>query len=174
MTSDPGSTPHTTPPGPGGDGAATIDRTQRIDALAAYFRTNRDAFTQEALRKTASEAGYEPRDIDAAWAVSAVPVSARGKGSLITVLGTIAYLVASYGLAGVLLASAETTNLALPVLGLALVFGIFAWLMLRDSRPALASAFKYGVIIAVVAPVVISLVVIGLCFVLVAGVGVGR
>jgi hypothetical protein len=40
---------------------------------------------------------------------------------------------------------------------------------MRESRPALASALKFGVIIAVVLPVVLTLAVIGLCFVLAAG-----
>lgn len=161
----------TTPPTPASDGGATPDRTQRIDGLAAYFRANRSAFTQEALRKAAADAGYEPRDIDAAWAVAAVPVATRGPATVVPVLVTIGYVVGTYGLTWVLLVMPETTNLALPFLGLAFVLGILAWLMLRDSRPALATAFKYGVVIGVVAPLVIGLVALGLCIVLIAGMG---
>ena len=90
---------------------------------------------------------------------------------MVPVLVTIGYVVGTYGLTWVLLVMPETTNLALPFLGLAFVLGILAWLMLRDSRPALATAFKYGVVIGVVAPLVIGLVALGLCIVLIAGMG---
>jgi hypothetical protein len=169
MTVGPGSTPPTQPPLPGTQGPATPDRTRRIDALAAYFRTNRDGFTEEALRRSAAEAGYEPRDIDAAWAVAAIPATGGGGSSLVTVLLTIAFVVVTYGIALVLGAVPETSNLAFPAVGVMLVLGILGWLTMRESRPALASALKFGVIIAVVLPVVLTLAVIGLCFVLAAG-----
>src|SRR5215207_9467449 len=120
MNLDAGSTPPTEPPVPDG-GGATPDRTQRIDALADYFRANRAGFTMEALRKAAADSGYEQRDIDAAWAVAAIPAPSRGAASAAPVLVTILYVVGTYGLAWILLVVPETTNLALPFIGVALI-----------------------------------------------------
>lgn len=159
------------PPTPGGDPAVTTDRTARIDALAAYFRANAAGYTTEALRKAALDAGYEPREIDAAWAVTAEPVPPRGRASLVPGLITIAYIVGTYALVFVLAAMEETNWLAVPALGLSLVVGILVWLSLRESRPDLANAFKIGVILAIVLPLVLALVALGICVVALVGYG---
>ena len=166
MTSTPGWTPPAGPPGPGGEGAATTDRTQRIDALAAYFRTNRDAFTQEALRKSAADAGYEPRDIDAAWAVSAIPGTAPAASSAgVSALVAVGFIVVAVAGSAVLSSIYELSGLALPALGLWLVLGILGWLLLRESRPAVATGLRNGLIIVVVLPLVLFLIALGVCLV---------
>ena len=48
---------------------------------------------------------------------------------------------------------------------------MFAWLTLRDSNPPLAEAFRIGVIILVVLPLVLALVGLGMCVVCSVGFG---
>ena len=169
MTTGSGWQPPGGPPPPGADPADTTDRIERIDALAAYFRVNAAGFTNEALRKAALDAGYEPREIDAAWAVTAEPVPARGRASVVPGLITVAYIVGTYAVVFVLAAMSATSWLAVPSLGLSLVVGILVWLMLRESRPDLANAFKIGVILAIVLPLVLALVALGICVVALVG-----
>ena len=137
-------------------------------ALAAYVRANRDAFTDEALRQAAADAGYDEREIAAAWAVSAEPVRGRaatGKAFLIVV----AYFVGVFVLASILSAIPETSILGLPAIGVGLLGAMFAWLTLRDSNSPLAEAFRIAVIILVVLPVILALVGLGVCVVLIVG-----
>jgi hypothetical protein len=153
-------------PGPGTDGQP--DRDARVLVLAEYMRGNRDAFTEEALRRAAADNGYDPREIDAAWAVSAEPVRGRtatGKAFLIVV----GYFVGVFVVATILAAIPEASILALPAIGVGLVGAVFAWLTLRDSNPPLAEAFRIAVIILVVVPVILLLVGLGVCVVLIVG-----
>jgi hypothetical protein len=146
-------------------------RTERIDILAAYFRTNLAHYTSEALRKAAADAGHEPLDIAAAWAVAAEPPPTTGRASLVPPLITIAYFLGTYAIAAVIALIPQTSGLAAPVLGALLALGILAWLMFRESRPAVANAFKIGVILAIVVPLVLALAALGVCLVLLAGLG---
>ena len=137
-------------------------------ALAGYMRANRDAFTEEALRRAATDNGYDPREIDAAWAVSAEPVRGRtatGKAFLIVV----GYFVGVFVVASILSAMPQTGVLGLPAIGVGLLGAVFAWLTLRDSNPPLAEAFRIAVIILVVVPAILALVGLGVCVVLVVG-----
>ena len=155
-------------PGPSPGTAGPQDRDARVLALADYVRANRHAFTEEALRRAAADAGYDDREIAAAWAVSAEPVQGRtatGKAFLIVV----GYFVGVFVLAAILSSLNATSFLGLPVIGLGLLGAIFAWLTLRDSNPALAEAFRIAVIILVVLPVVLALVALGVCVVLLVG-----
>ncbi len=153
-------------PGPGTDGQP--DRDTRVLALAGYMRANRDAFTEGALRRAAADNGYDPREIDAAWAVSAEPIRGRtatGKAFLIVV----GYFVGVFAVAAILSSNPETSILGLPAIGAGLLGAMFAWLTLRDSNPPLAEAFRIAVIILVVLPVVLALVGLGVCVVLIVG-----
>ena len=139
-------------------------------ALAAYVRANRDAFTDDALRRAAADAGYDEREIAAAWAVSAEPVRGRtatGKAILIVV----GYFIGVFVVASILSSVPETGVLGLPAIGLGILLAVFAWLTLRDSNPPLANAFRLGVIILVVLPLVLGLVALGVCIVGIAGLG---
>ena len=165
MTGPPAAgTPATPEPGPSGQ----PDRDARVLSLAAYLRANRDAFTEDALRRAAADAGYDEREIAAAWAVSAEQVRGRtatGKAFLIVV----GYFVGVFVLASILSSMDATGFLGLPVIGLGLLGAIFGWLTLRDSNPPLAEAFRIAVIILVVLPVVLALVALGVCVVLIVG-----
>lgn len=141
-------------------------------ALAGYVRANRDAFTEDTLRRAAADAGYDEREITAAWVVSAEPVRGRGSSAK-AILIVIGYFVGVFVVASILSAIPETGVLGLPAVGVGLLVAAFAWLTLRDSNPPLARAFRNGVIILVVLPVVLTLVAFGACIVGLAGFGVG-
>lgn len=153
--------------------AGSQDRDARVLALAEYVRFNRDAFTEEALRRAAADAGYDEREIAAAWAVSAEPFRGR-KANAKSILIVIGYFVGVFVVATLLAAIPETSILALPAIGLGLVLALLAWLTLRDSNPPLADAFRIGVIIVIVLPLVLSLVAFGVCLVAIAGLGMGQ
>lgn len=155
-------------PAPTG-GTDDVSRTQRIDALAAYFRVQRATYAEASLRRAALDAGYEARDVDAAWAVTAEPVPARGRGAAVPALVTIGYLVASYGITAITALVPDTSGVAIVVPAIALVVGIAAWLALRGTHPALAGGLRMGIVLAIVLPVVIGLVVLGVCLVIVLG-----
>lgn len=172
MSIEPGAGPPGAPAPPGErEGDDSITRTQRIDALAAYFRANAGTYTSEALRRAAADAGYDPRDIAAATAVAAEPPAARGTESVNPALVTIGFVVGTYVVVFVLGVIPDTSGLAAPAAILALVLGILGWIRLRDTRPAVANAFRVGVIIAIVIPVVIMLVALGVCVVAIVGLG---
>ena len=155
-------------PAPGSGTGGQPDRDARVLALAGYMRANRAAFTEEALRRAAADNGYDPREIDAAWAVSAESVRGRtatGKAFLIVV----GYFVAVFAVAAILSGIPETSILGLPVIGAGLLGAVFAWLSLRDSNPPLAEAFRISVIILVVVPLILALVGLGICVVLIVG-----
>lgn len=159
-------------PGPTPGTGAPRDRDARVLALAAYIRANRDAFTDEALRRAAADAGYDTREIAAAWAASAEPVHGR-KANARAIFIAVGYFVAVFAVATLLAAVPETSILALPAIGVGLLLAVFLWLTLRDSNPPLAHAFRNGVIVLVVLPIVLSLVAFGVCIVGLAGFGAG-
>lgn len=157
------------PPTPGGGGGQVPS--DRVAALSAYLEANRGRYTDDALRRAASSAGYTDAEIDAA----ALAVAAAGDGSAEPVRGhganakaifiVIGYFVGVFVVASILSFIAETSLLALPAMGLGLVLAVLASVMLRDTRPALADAFKIGVIIVIVLPLVLGLVALGVCVV---------
>jgi hypothetical protein len=141
-------------------------------ALAQYMRANRDAFTEDALRRAAADAGYDEREIAAAWAVSAEPARSRGSNAK-AIFMVIGYFVGVFVVASILSAIPETSILGLPAIGVGLLGAMFAWLTLRDSNPSLAEAFRIAVIILVVLPLILALVGLGVCVVLLVGFGAG-
>lgn len=157
-------------PGPSPGTVGQPERDARVLALAGYLQANRDAYTEDALRLAAADAGYDAREIDAAWAVSAEPIRGR-KANARSIFIVIGYFVGVFVVAFLLALIPETSILALPAIGLGLVLAVYAWLTLRDSNPPLADAFRMGVIIVVVLPVVLSLVAFGVCVVGLVGLG---
>ena len=139
-------------------------RDTRVMTLAAYIRDNREAFTDEALRRAAADAGYDEREIAAAWAVSAEPVPGR-KANARAIFTVIGYFIGVFVLASILSSIPETAILGLPALGAGLLLAMFLWLTLRESNPPLAAAFRIGVIILLVLPIVMALVALGVCIV---------
>ena len=105
MPSDaPSPTPNPTP-----GTAGQPERDARVLALAEYLRTNRGTFTDEALRRAAADAGYDEREIAAAWAVSAETVHGR-KANARSILTVIGYFVGVFVVGSLLALVPETTD----------------------------------------------------------------
>jgi len=156
------------PPTPGGGGGQ--EQADRAAALAAYREANRGRYTDEALRRAASSAGYTDAEIETAWSAQFPASAAAGAGSrprarmLVAIPIAILYVVGVY-LAASLLGSSAQYDLTLPAFIVAGIAGIAGWALLRDRRPSLALGLGLGVILAVVLPVVLFLVLLGMCIV---------
>jgi hypothetical protein len=140
----------------------------RIGVLAAYLRTNRDRFTDDALRQAAREAGYTDAEITAAWSAAADPRAAlpteRRTNLGVVIVTAIAYAIVIYGGAAVV-GSIGIGDLAALVALVLVVGGIAGWALLRDSRPSLASGLGWGVFLAVGLPLIVILGILGICVV---------
>lgn len=145
----------------------------RVAVLAAYLRSNRGRFTDEALAGAARDAGYSEAEIEAARTVAdpstdvgpAAPIRRVHRGVVAVV--AILYVVALYG--AISIASSIAIDLNGWAGGAGLLGGVIAWALLRDERPSLAQGIGCGVVLAVVIPLIIILVILGIC--LVAGSG---
>jgi hypothetical protein len=140
----------------------------RIGVLAAYVQTNRDRFTDEALREAAGTAGYTDAEIAAAWAATAdpsksIPTERRTNVGVVIAIAVV-FVIAVYGSA-ILLSTIGVGDIA-AIVGIGLVLaGMVGWVLLRDSRPSLAAGLGWGVLIAVGLPIVIVLGILGICLV---------
>lgn len=140
----------------------------RIGVLAAYVRTNRDRFTDEALRDAARTAGYTDAEITAAWSAAgnptkSIPTERRTNGGVVIAIA-VGYAAGLYGVSA-LLGSMSVGDIAAAI-GIGLVLaGIVGWVVLRDSRPSLAAGLGWGVLLAVGLPIVIVLGLLGICLV---------
>jgi len=140
----------------------------RVGVLAAYVRTNRDRFTDEALREAARAAGYTDAEIASAWAAATdakrtIP-SERGTNTGVVLLTAVLFAAVVYAAAG-LVASMGVGDVA-AIIGIGLVLaGLVGAVLLRGSRPSLAAGLGWGVLLAVGLPVVIVLGVLGICLV---------
>lgn len=140
-------------------------RTRRIDTLAAYLRRHQGSYSRDALRRSAEAAGYETRDIDAAIAVAGEAPPPSGMRAARPVLGAIAFVIVIYVVVFIAALVPDLSQSALLVLGGILLGGIAGSIILRATRPQLARALGLGVVLAVVIPLVIGLVVAGVCIV---------
>jgi hypothetical protein len=140
----------------------------RVGVLAAYVRTNRDRFTDEALRAAAGAAGYTDAEIAAAWSAAgnpskSIPTERRTNAGVVLAVA-IGYVVALYGISA-LLGSTGVGDIAAAI-GIGLVLaGIAGWVVLRDLKPSLAAGLGWGVLLAVGLPIVIVLGLLGICLV---------
>lgn len=140
----------------------------RIGVLAAYVRTNRDRFTDDALRDAARSAGYTDAEVAAAWSAAgnpskSIPTERRTNVGVVIAIA-VAYAAGLYG-ASALLGSIGVGDIAAAI-GIGLVLaGIVGWVVLRDSRPSLAAGLGWGVLLAVGLPIVIVLGLLGICLV---------
>ena len=145
----------------------TVDE-DRVGVLAAYVRTNRDRYTEEALRASARKSGYTDAEIDAAWKAAASRAAIPGErrtntGSVIGV--AVGFIAALYGGAA-LIGAAGAGDIAAAA-GLALIIaGIAGWALLKETRPSLSSGLGWGVLLAVGLPLVIVLGILGICLVI--------
>jgi hypothetical protein len=140
----------------------------RVGVLAAYVRTNRDRFTDEALREAARTAGYSDQEISTAWAAAGDPAKSmpteRRTNMGVVIAVAVAFTAGLYGVSA-LLGSMGVGDIAAAI-GIALVLaGIVGWVVLRDSRPSLAAGLGWGVLLAVGLPIVIVLGLLGVCLV---------
>ena len=137
--------------------------------LVAYFRENLDRFTRDALKRAASEAGYTPEEIEAAWSRvgwgSAETAMARPENFAVSAVVAIVYVAGIYLGAIGLGSNPRTIDLALPAFLAALLGGLLAWVALRESRPAIARGIGCGIVIAIGLPVVLFLGLLGICLV---------
>jgi hypothetical protein len=154
------------PPTPGGGGGQ--EQADRAAALAAYREANRGRYTDEALRRAASSAGYTEAEIEAAWsaAIPATPIdiSRRRARMRVAIPVAILYVIGVYLAVGLLGARAEG-DLTTPLFLIAGIVGIGGWALLRDRRPSLGLGLGLGVLLAVVLPLVLVLVLLGICIV---------
>lgn len=140
----------------------------RIGVLAAYVRTNRDRFTDEALREAAGTAGYTDVEIAAAWSAAgdpakSIPTERRTNVGVVIAIA-VGYAAGLYAISA-LLGSMGVGDIAAAI-GIGLVLaGIVGWVVLRDSRPSLAAGLGWGVLLAVGLPIVIVLGLLGICLV---------
>ena len=140
----------------------------RVGVLAAYVRTNRDRFTDDALREAARAAGYSDAEIGAAWSAAgnpskSIPTERRTNVGVVIAIA-VGYAAALYGVSA-LLGSMGVGDIAAAI-GIGLVLaGIVGWVVLRDSRPSLAAGLGWGVLLAVGLPIVIVLGLLGICLV---------
>jgi hypothetical protein len=139
----------------------------RVGVLAAYIRTNRDRYTDDALRAAARKAGYSEAEIAAAWtsAASRTPMPTERRTNAGVVVGVaIGFAAALYG-GGALLGSIGVGDIAAGAGLLLIVGGIAGWALLRESRPSVASGLGWGVLLAVGLPLIIVLGILGICIV---------
>jgi len=144
----------------------------RMASLTAYVQTNRERYTEAALRRSSLEAGYTQAEVDAAWR-SVAPATSwetpiRPRTSLAVVIGTTVAFIAGTWLALVL---GEWIGQALGVYGAsgaliwvaAGIIGTVGWLTQRDRHPSVAQGLGCGVILVILLPIILVLVVLGFC-----------
>jgi hypothetical protein len=157
----------TTPASP----SIPLPEDDRVAVLAAYLRTNRGRFTEEALARAAREAGYSDAEIKAAgtlaepgWHGAGIPTSGDRRTSYPVVAAVaIGYVIGLYFVISG--AASISSDLSGSVGLVGLLGGIVAWAMLRNSRPSLAQGIGCGVVLAIVIPIVAIVVIIGICVV---------
>ena len=161
------------PPTPGGAGGRVAD--DRAAALGAYLEANRGRYTDEALRRAATSAGYTDGEVDAALVAlaSGLPITPdqglRARSSLpvasaVVILYVVAVYLLGFGV-GIGTSSSSFGNLVLPALLVVGIGGLLGTALLRERYPSVALGLGCGVVLAVVLPVVLLLVLLGICVV---------
>jgi hypothetical protein len=146
----------------------------RMAALTAYLETHRAAFTESALRGAALEAGYSDAELDAALLrlAQGAPGSDPGRRPVrgLTAAATfiVAIVVVWLGLSALETAGrAIDPSLPVPLIGwlAAGILGAILWWWSRERHPSLARGVATAVIVVTFLPVVLFLVVFGICVV---------
>jgi len=138
---------------------------ERANGLAAYFRSNRGSFTDEALKARASEAGYSTAEVEEALASSrgadlSLPLRRRAR-SIVLGAYLITYAVLAYG--------TFTTSYAfgagqIGTVILTIAMGLTAAISLaivRRSRRTWTGVGSLAPVLAV--PLILLVIVAGLC-----------
>ena len=151
--------------------AATQADDDRVAALAAYFRTNGGRFTDEALGGAARAAGYSDAEITEARQLAA-PGWQTGSATTVAGPATNRWVVAGVAIAYVVvlyLAISTSASMSSDLSGtiglVGLLLGVVGWALLRNREPSIAQGLGCGVVLAVAIPIVVILVILGICIV---------
>jgi hypothetical protein len=140
----------------------------RRSALRDYVLENEERFTREALTRAALDAGYEPAEVDAAFARPAGQTRLSGAWSC-TALMTAGVYVGSFVLGLVLFNGLAGGQMMFGFVLLAFVGGALGAIALRDRRPEIAYGLACGVALAILVPFVVFVLfvaLVGICTVI--------
>jgi hypothetical protein len=157
------------PPEPTGPpDAATLGAEDRVVRLTAYFREHGGRYTADALRRAARDAGYDDADIEAAlpavtWWTPAKS-SAGGSNKIVVIAIAAVYVLCLYA-AIANLGGANGGSAAGPVALAITIAAIVAAAWSREARPSLAAGLGCGVVASVLIPILVFLVILGICLV---------
>jgi hypothetical protein len=165
---------------PGPAPATPRDGEARLETLAGYLRANREKYTPESLGRAAREAGFTDAEIEAAFeraggnaTVVGAPQRAQARALVVAV-----YAVTFLGFAVLMLSkpSAMQYGWGFALIILAVALGLSLLLSLWTiGRATPTAATASGAIASMVAmPVVLLLVLAGLCVMTTAPVGLLR
>jgi hypothetical protein len=156
------------PPDPTGPPEAmTVGAEDRTARLTAYFREHSGRYAAEALRKAAREAGYDDAEIESAWptVIWTTPSASPGRSNPIVVIAiAILYVLGLYAAITVLGGVGIGSGTSLVALGITIA-ALIGWARFRDERPSLAAGLGCGVLASILIPVVVFLVILGICIV---------
>jgi hypothetical protein len=143
----------------------------RVAVLAAYLRTNEGKFTDEALARAAGAAGYSDAELAAARGLAGpswqAPERATGEGpkknNVVVAAVAIAYVIVLY--LAISTSASASSDLSGTVGLVGLVLGVVGWAVLRNQEPSIAQGLGCGVVLAVTIPIVVIVVILGICIV---------
>ncbi len=157
------------PPEPTGPpDAATLGAEDRVVRLTAYFREHGGRYTADALRKAARDAGYDDADIEAAWPAvtwwTPAKSSAGGSNKIVVIAIAAVYVLCLYATIAIL-GGVDGGSAAGPVALAITIAAIVAAAWSREARPSLAAGLGCGIVASVLIPVLVFLVILGICLV---------
>jgi hypothetical protein len=137
----------------------------RRSALRDYVLDNEERFTREALTRAALDAGYEPAEVEAAFARPTGRVRLSGAWSCTALMTAGVYVTAL--VLGLLLVSSQpggqmTSGFVLVALG----GGVAGAVLLRNRRPDIAYGLALGVALAILVPFALFVAILGICTVM--------
>jgi len=143
----------------------------RVAVLAAYLRTNEGKFTDEALARAARAAGYSDAELVAARGLAGpswqAPDNAAREGprksNAVVAAVAIGYVIVLYVAISTSASASSDLSGAVGLVGLLL--GVVGWAVLRNQEPSIAQGLGCGVVLAVSIPIVVILVILGICIV---------
>jgi hypothetical protein len=143
----------------------------RVAVLAAYLRTNEGKFIDEALASAARAAGYSDAELAAARGLAApswqAPDRAIAEGpkknNAVVAAVAIGYVIVLY--VAISTSASASSDLSGTVGLVGLILGIVGWAVLRNREPSIAQGLGCGVVLAITIPIVVILVILGICIV---------
>jgi hypothetical protein len=143
----------------------------RVAVLAAYLRTNEGKFTDEALAMAARAVGYSDAELAAARGLAGpswqAPVRATREGpkrnNAVVAAVAIGYVIVLY--VAISTAASASSDLSGTVGLVGLILGVVGWAVLRNQEPSIAQGLGCGVVLAVTIPIVVIVVILGICIV---------